>query len=181
MQLVLRDCIHAAGRMLTHRLPHPRWRDRGSVSWTYVQLYRLGKRLTDQAKLTALQALIKPGMVIADIGANLGFYAIRSAPNVGPSGRILAFEPDAFSFGLLQSRIKRTGVNNVEPFQLALGDKTGRAVLYCITYNRADNRLSNRTDNRMLEQARSRFSPWMSSCLHRASRARPIKDRCARP
>jgi len=95
------------------------------------------ERLTDQAELTALQELIKPGMVIADIGADVGFYTIKMASNVGPSGRILAFEPDAFSFGLLQSRIKRAGVNNVEPFQLALGDKTGRAVLYCSKYNRA--------------------------------------------
>lgn len=98
--------------------------------------------MTDQAELTALQALIKPGMVIADIGANVCFYTIKMASNVGPGGRILAFEPDAFSFGLLQSRIKSARVNNIEPFQLALGDKTGRAVLYCSTYNRADNRLS---------------------------------------
>ena len=98
--------------------------------------------MTDQAELTALQALIKPGIVIADIGANVCFYTIKMASNVGPGGRILAFEPDAFSFGLLQSRIKSAGVNNIEPFQLALGDKTGRAVLYCSTYNRADNRLS---------------------------------------
>ena len=106
------------------------------MSRTYVQLYRLGRRSTDQAELTTLQALIKPGMVIADIGADVS-YTIKMASNVGPSGRILAFEPDAFSFGLLQSRIKRAGVNNVEPFQLALGDKTGRAVLYCSKYNRA--------------------------------------------
>ena len=107
------------------------------MCWTYVQLYRLGKRLTDHAELTVLQALIKPGMVNADIKVDVGFYTIKMASNVGPSGRILAFEPDAFSFGLLQSRIKRAGVNNVEPFQLALGDKTGRAVLYCSKYNRA--------------------------------------------
>src|SRR5262249_21461508 len=94
-------------------------------------------RVTDQAELTALQELIKPGMVIADIRADVGFYTIKMVSSVGHSGRLLAFDPDAFSFGLLQSLINREGVNNVEPFQLALGDKTGRAVLYCSKYNRA--------------------------------------------
>jgi len=142
MQMILRDWVHAAGRVLTRGLLYPRWRDRRSVSWTYVQLYRLGKWLTEQEELTALQALVKPGMVIADIGANVGFYTIKMASKVGVSGRIFAFEPDAFSFGLLQYRIRSAGAKNIEAHQLAIGDKTGPAVLYSSTYNRADNRLS---------------------------------------
>ena len=64
------------------------------------------------------------------------------ASNVGPTGRILAFEPDAFSFGLLQSCTKDAGAHNIESYRLVLGDKTGRVLLYCNAYNRADNRLS---------------------------------------
>jgi FkbM family methyltransferase len=142
MQMILRDWVHAAGRVLTRGLLYPRWRYRRSIAWTYLQLYLVGKRLTERGELTALRALIKPGMVIADIGANVGFYTMEMASSVGPTGRILAFEPDPFSFSLLQLRIKRAGTGNVEAYQFALGDKTGRAVLYCSAYNRADNRLS---------------------------------------
>jgi FkbM family methyltransferase len=55
------------------------------------------------------------------------FIGMEVASNVGPNGRILAFEHDTFSFGLLQSRMKSAGIVNIEAYQLALGDKTRRA------------------------------------------------------
>jgi len=140
--MTLRDSIHAAGRPLTRALLHPRWRRRPSVAWTYLQLYLLGKRLTERRELSTLQSLILPGMIIADIGANVGFYTLEMAASVGPTGRVLAFEPDPFSFQLLTGRLRRAAAVNVEPYQLALGNETGRALLYCSAYNRADNRLS---------------------------------------
>ena len=93
------------------------------------------------------------------------------ASNVGPSLRLLAFESYAFSFGLLQSRIKSAGVNNIEPFQSALGDKSSRAVLSIAAHTSVQPIGSvSRTENRMLKRVRSRLSPWMSSCPHGASR-----------
>src|SRR5262245_25118529 len=138
--MTLRDSIHAAGRPLTRALLHPRWRQRPSIAWTYLQLYLLGKRLTERRELSTLQSLIVPGMVIADIGANVGFYTCEMAACVGPTGRVLAFEPDPFSFQLLTGRQRRAA--NVDAYQLALGNETGHALLYCSAYNRADNRLS---------------------------------------
>ena len=112
------------------------------MAWTYLQLYLFGKRLTERRELTTLRSLILPGMVIADIGANAGFYTLEMAACVGPTGRILAFEPDPFNFHLLQGRVKRAAAANAEVYQLALGDEAGQAMLYCSAYNRADNRLS---------------------------------------
>src|SRR4051812_23763233 len=127
----LRDWIHAAGRILTRALLHPRVRDFPLMAGTYCRLYLIGKRLTERRELSAIRSLIRPGMVIAEVGANVGFYAIEMARAVGPFGRILAFEPDPLAFGLLQQRVKRGSVANVEPYQLALGDTSGRATLYC--------------------------------------------------
>ena len=140
--MMLRNSIHAAGRPLTRALLHPRWRHRPSVSRTYLQLYLLGKRLTERRELATLRSLIVPGMVIADIGANVGFYTLEMARCVGPTGRILAFEPDPFSFQLLKQRLSRAPAANVDAYQLALGHERARALLYCSAYNRADNRLS---------------------------------------
>lgn len=139
--MTLRDCVHAAGRLLTRALLHPRWRRYRPMSWLYLQLYLLGKRLTERQELANLRKLIAPGMVIADIGANAGFYTLEMASMVGPEGRILAFEPDAFNSGLLQERTRRARVSNVEVMPVAIGNKSGRATLYCSAYNRADNRL----------------------------------------
>lgn len=38
--------------------------------------------------------LIKPGMTIVDVGANFGWYTLLAASIVGPSGRVIALEPD---------------------------------------------------------------------------------------
>jgi FkbM family methyltransferase len=149
--MILRQIVHAAGRILTRGLLHPKWRDQAPMSRTYLRLYLLGKRITEGRELSTLQSLIAPGMVIADIGANAGFYALEMAHSVGPSGRIVAFEPDPFNFGLLERRARRAPFANVEPHQVALGDEAGPAVLYCSAYNRADNRLGQSHDEPHVE------------------------------
>jgi FkbM family methyltransferase len=89
-----------------------------------------------------MRSLIRPGMVIAEVGANVGFYTVEMARSVGPHGRVLAFEPDPLTFRLLQKRVRHRAVENVETYQLGLGDASGRASLYCSAYNRSDNRLT---------------------------------------
>jgi FkbM family methyltransferase len=138
----LRDWIHSAGRILTRALLHPRVRDFPLMARTYCQLYLIGKRLTERRELATIRSLIRPGMVIAEVGANVGFYTLEMARCVGPHGRILAFEPDPLTFRLLQERIHHRAVENVEPYQLGVSDTSGRARLYCNAYNRSDNRLT---------------------------------------
>jgi FkbM family methyltransferase len=112
------------------------------MTGTYCRLYLIGKRLTERRELVTLRSLIRPGMVIADIGSNVGFYALEMARSVGPRGRILAFEPDPLTFRLLQERVTHAAIENIETYRVALGDTSDRAPLYCNAYNRADNRLS---------------------------------------
>jgi FkbM family methyltransferase len=112
------------------------------MAGTYCRLYLIGKRLTERRELSTMRSLIRPGMVIAEVGANVGFYALEMAKSVGPFGRILAFEPDPLAFRLLEERVKRASLTNVEPYQVALGDTSGRATLYSSAYNRSDNRLT---------------------------------------
>jgi len=138
----LRKWIYAAGGILTRILLHPRVRHFPLMAGTYCRLYLIGKRLTERRELSTLRSLIRPGMVIADIGANVGFYAVEMARSVGPGGRILAFEPDPLTFRLLQERVNRGSLSNVETYQVALGETSCRATLHCSAYCRADNRLS---------------------------------------
>jgi FkbM family methyltransferase len=118
----------------------------------YVQLYLLGKTLIERSEVTAIRALTTEGMVVADVGANVGFYALQIAEWVGPTGRVLAFEPDPFSFSVLQARAKKSKYANVEAHPLALGNSTGKSVLYCGTSNRADNRLHPSHEEPAVEQ-----------------------------
>src|SRR5262245_33403425 len=109
-----RDAAQAAGRLVTRALLRPQWRNHALVKTTYLRLYLLGKRLTGRHGLGAIRSLLSPGMVVADIGANVGFYTFEMAAAVGPAGRVIAFEPDPFSADLLEARKARAGAENVE-------------------------------------------------------------------
>ena len=147
-----RELVHAAGRILTRVLLHPRWRHSKPMAWTYLRLYLLGKHITERQEVVAIRGLLAPGMVVADIGANVGFYTLQMASCVGPTGRVLAFEPDPLCFEWLQSRVRRSGATNVETHRLAIGDRAKDAILYTSGYNRADNRLHRSHDEPNVEQ-----------------------------
>ena len=76
-----------------------------------------------------LGTVLKPGMCFLDIGANEGFYTTYAAKKVGPAGRVYAFEPSAREQTWLQRNIIRNNLQNVTVFEMALSDKTGKAVL----------------------------------------------------
>jgi FkbM family methyltransferase len=149
--MTFRDSVQAVGRVLTRVLLHPRWRHLAPVANIYVALYLAGKRVTEKRELALLQTLVEPGMTIADIGANVGFYAMQMAEWVGAGGRVLAFEPDPFTFELLRQRASAAAPANIEVRQFALGETRGAATLYCSAYNRADNRIGQRHDEPHVE------------------------------
>ena len=149
--MILRDSVQAVGRVLTRALLHPRWRHLAPVTNGYLNLYLAGKRLTEKREVALLQTLVEPGMTIADIGANVGFHAVQMGQWVGAGGRVLAFEPDPFTFELLRRRTSAAAPANIEVHQFALGDARGTATLYCSAYNRADNRVGQRHDEPNVE------------------------------
>ncbi len=57
---------------------------------------------------------IKPGMVVAEIGAGRGRYVVQLAVRVGESGRVYAEDIDAKSLNYLEKRCSRWGLENVE-------------------------------------------------------------------
>ena len=66
----------------------------------------------EPAKL--LKALdLKPGMVVADVGAGTGFHAFRMAPLVGPKGKVLAVDVQAEMVALIEARATKEKVENV--------------------------------------------------------------------
>lgn len=70
----------------------------------------------------AIAAHMKPGWVVADIGANVGAHTLRIARQVGPDGRVFAFEPTAFAFRKLVRNVGLNQFANVVPLQLALDE-----------------------------------------------------------
>lgn len=71
-------------------------------------------REDEEAPSKAIDALaLKPGMVVADIGAGSGYYTARMSKRVGPTGRVYATDIQPGMIDLLERRIKAEGLSNV--------------------------------------------------------------------
>jgi ubiquinone/menaquinone biosynthesis C-methylase UbiE len=83
------------------------------------------ERETEEAPSKALAALdLKPGMVVADIGAGSGYYTSRMSKLVGATGRVYATDIQPGMIALLNRRIQGEGLANVTPVLGAMDDPT---------------------------------------------------------
>lgn len=57
---------------------------------------------------------LRPGLVVADIGAGTGAFMEKIARAVGPSGRYIAVDIDRDYVGLMRDRAKALGLTNAE-------------------------------------------------------------------
>jgi FkbM family methyltransferase len=66
-------------------------------------------------------ALLRPGFVVVDVGANIGYYTLLAAEAVGPRGKVHAVECDPRNLKVLQSNIEKNQLSNVQihPFAAA--------------------------------------------------------------
>ena len=81
----------------------------GGASWL-----ERPEREDEEAPSKAIDALdLKPGMVVADIGAGSGYYSSRIARRVGPTGRVYATDIQPGMIALLDRRIKSESLTNV--------------------------------------------------------------------
>jgi len=76
------------------------------------------------------KGILGPGMVVLDIGANIGYYSLIAARIVGPAGTVYAFEPEPRNHELLVKNINLNGYSNVTPIQKAVSNKHGKVRLF---------------------------------------------------
>ena len=72
----------------------------------------------------ALLAHVGPGQVVFDIGANVGYYTLLASRRVGPSGRVLAFEPLPRNISYLYRHLALNDIENVTLIPLACSDRS---------------------------------------------------------
>jgi Met-10+ like-protein len=73
------------------------------------------------------QKVIQPGMVVLDIGANVGAHTLPLAQLVGPAGQVYSFEPTLYAFEKLQKNLSlnRALASRVIAEQMMLTDCGG--------------------------------------------------------
>jgi FkbM family methyltransferase len=96
--------------------------------------------LWEPAEANFLRARLKPGMTLLDIGANVGYFSILGARIVGPSGTVVAIEPEPVNYALLCANIWNARVGNVEPIRAAASSFSGPLSLSVSNDNCGDHR-----------------------------------------
>jgi len=81
-------------------------------------------------KLFVRFGLDKPDKVIADVGANIGYYSLFFVKYLDPSTKIFAFEPSVSILPVLRMNLRANDVSNVEVIELALSDHDGKEEFY---------------------------------------------------
>jgi FkbM family methyltransferase len=89
--------------------------------------FRLGARGAAYEYPRFLRRLVRPGDVVIDIGANLGYYARELSRLAGPQGLVYAIEPVEPMRRVLESNLD--GCTNVEIMPYALGSENGRITM----------------------------------------------------
>ncbi len=102
----------------------------------------------EDVESSLLHNFIKEGMVVVDIGGNIGYYTLQFAKLVGPKGKVFVFEPDPDNYSTLVKNIKSNNYENIIPVQKAVSNKTGRANLFFCEENTGDHRIFDSQDGR---------------------------------
>ena len=111
--------------------------------WRLAAYYAL-RGLPEPGMMRLFQGLVKPGMVVVDIGAHIGIYTLYALRQLGGDGKIFSFEPTPRTFALLRDNVQVNGFleSGVVRFvQRAVSDRGGRAVFTTYGGNSGHNSL----------------------------------------
>ena len=106
----------------------------GRKLWVDSMGSTIGRHLIDNVTFEpgstkVFKAVVRPGMTVIDSGAHVGYYSTLAAELVGPSGKVIAFEPEELSRSMLNQSIEENAYHNVLVVPMALSDKVGEADL----------------------------------------------------
>lgn len=87
-----------------------------------------------EAELTLLAPFLPVGGVAVDVGANVGTHTVAFAQAVGPTGAVIAFEPQRFMHQLTCTNLTLNGLTCARVVHGAVGAEPGALVVPDIDY-----------------------------------------------
>lgn len=88
-------------------------------------LWLFGERELEHRKI--LESILKPGMTILDIGANIGYYVLLELQLMKNQGFVIAVEPSPQNVDLLKRNLRTNGHDDVEVHECAVSYESGQA------------------------------------------------------
>jgi FkbM family methyltransferase len=96
---------------------------------------------------------VKPGMIVADVGANIGYYTLLMAELVGATGKVHAFEPNPLMAQKISQSVSINGfLNNVAIHNIALAEHDGEQMVFIVPPHEPKNAYLIPYDGGALEQ-----------------------------
>ena len=106
--------------ILQGRLRGKRWIIGASVHGCWLGSYEWEKR-------RAFERTVRPGAVVFDVGANVGFYTLLASELAGVRGQVVAIELLPRNVSYLRAHLRMNGVTNVTVLEAAVSDQLGTA------------------------------------------------------
>lgn len=97
-----------------------------------------------------IESVVREGMTVVDVGANIGFHTLTLAHAVGPTGCVHAIEPEPSNFRALSRATELSGFSQVQLHQAAATDRPGPIPLYLSAAHHGDHRISSEDDSRRM-------------------------------
>jgi FkbM family methyltransferase len=92
-----------------------------------------------EGEMELFRQILRPGHVVVDVGANIGTHTVFFSRQVGPTGHVLAFEPQRIVFQTLCANLALNSLTNVDCRQQAVGSVAGEVLVPEIDYRREEN------------------------------------------
>ncbi len=84
----------------------------------------------EKSKFLAIEQILRSGDYFADLGGNKGDFSLFASTIVGPSGRVVCFEPLPDNANWVRKSIGINGFENVRVMEACVSDEVGEIVLY---------------------------------------------------
>jgi FkbM family methyltransferase len=98
------------------------------AEWIGQHIYMTGNYEPETTSLIC--SLVREGDTIVDVGANIGFITLAASRKVGPSGKVLAFEPVSSTCASLRHNLLINNASNVVVHEIALSNACGMVTIH---------------------------------------------------
>jgi FkbM family methyltransferase len=121
------DIVFESGHLRVRRCRH------GLMLYNLNDLY-VGKILDlygefSEGEVDLFRQVLRPGMTVVEAGANIGAHTLPIAQFVGPSARVIVFEPQRTVFQMLCANLALNRLEQVEAHWAAVADYQGEILV----------------------------------------------------
>lgn len=116
--------------ILQGSLKGKKWIKGSGINGCWLGTYEIDKQ-------NLFSKYVKPGMIIYDVGANVGFYTLLASILTGSNGKVFSFEPLPENISFLKKHLELNKLSNVNVIEKAASNKVST-----VKFNLGENRSS---------------------------------------